>query len=68
MKSLRMLILLLAGIASLHTTQAHGGVTKEDYLAYAMAAADEAWAGLDAYHERWRENIDVQYVFGYTPP
>jgi hypothetical protein len=68
MKSLRIPILLLAGIACLNTLQAEGGVTKDKYLAYAMAAADEAWSGLDAYHEKWRQNIDVQYVFGYNPP
>jgi hypothetical protein len=61
-----LIILLVAGI--LASDPAHGGVTKEEYIAYATAAAQEAWEGLDAYHERWRENIDVQYVFGYNPP
>jgi len=61
-----LILFLVAGI--LASAPAHGGVTKEEYLAYAAAAAGEAWEGLDAYHERWRENIDVEYVFGYNPP
>ncbi|MGB6121587.1 MAG: hypothetical protein WBG80_06760, partial [Bacteroidota bacterium] len=65
-KSSMLILLLVAGI--LVSIPANGGVTREEYLAYATAAAREAWEGLDAYHERWRKNIDVQYVFGYNPP
>lgn len=43
-------------------------ITRAEYLAYAEAAANDAWSTLDADREKWRQSIDVHYVFGYNPP
>jgi len=43
-------------------------VSKKEYMAYIEIAAEEAWKNLDESRKRWRENINVNYVFGYNPP
>ncbi len=43
-------------------------VTKKEYLAYIETAAEESWQNLTASRKKWRENIDLNYVFGYNPP
>ena len=63
--ALASLLLLLTIAATEHSS---ASVTREEYLAYCTAAAEEAWQSLDAQHEQWRKSIDVEYVFGYNPP
>lgn len=43
-------------------------VSRDEYLAYMVSAAEEAWANIDESRARWYENIDLEYVFGYNPP
>lgn len=43
-------------------------LTKKEFLEYAKAAADNAWAKHDEMASNWKKNIDVNYVFGYNPP
>ncbi len=43
-------------------------VSKQEYMAYIMAASEYGWNDLEASRERWRKNIDLEYVFGYNPP
>ncbi|MGA7305726.1 MAG: hypothetical protein WBW88_12680, partial [Rhodothermales bacterium] len=43
-------------------------VSKNEYMAYIVAAAEEGWQNLQASRERWKESIDLDYVFGYNPP
>ncbi|HLE56219.1 MAG TPA: hypothetical protein VJB15_03985, partial [Rhodothermia bacterium] len=43
-------------------------VTQDEYMAYIAAAAEEGWEDLEASRTRWRESIDLNYVFGYNPP
>lgn len=43
-------------------------ITRAEYLAYAEAAANDAWSTLDADRAKWRQSIDLDYVFGYNPP
>ena len=50
------------------TSRGNAGVSKEEYLSYSTAAAEQGWSNLAAEHERWRKSIDVEYVFGYNPP
>ena len=43
-------------------------VSKQEYMNYIIAAADEAWDNLEASRKKWYESIDLNYVFGYNPP
>ncbi len=43
-------------------------VTADEYLAYTTAAAEDGWNDLEASRERWRDNLNLEYVFGYSPP
>ncbi len=43
-------------------------VTAEEYLTYATAAAEDGWSNLEASRERWHNNLNLEYVFGYSPP
>jgi hypothetical protein len=43
-------------------------VTKKEYLAYAVEAAEQGWADYPEMVKTWRENLDLKYVFGYNPP
>ena len=43
-------------------------VSKKEYMAYVETTVEEAWKNLDESRKRWRERIDVNYVFGYNPP
>lgn len=43
-------------------------VSKQEYLAYITAAAEDGWKNLEAARKNWHENIDLEYVFGYNPP
>ena len=67
----KMLGLLICGVLLLVfslSQRASSAVSRAEYLAYCNAAAEESWKSLDEQHERWRKNIDVEYVFGYNPP
>lgn len=43
-------------------------ISKKEYRTYITEAAEYGWNNLDASREKWRENIDLDYVFGYNPP
>ena len=43
-------------------------VTRQEYLAYMRAAAEDGWKAVTPERERYRKSIDVNYVFGYNPP
>ncbi|MFV1981230.1 MAG: hypothetical protein ACC655_08770, partial [Rhodothermia bacterium] len=43
-------------------------VSSDEYLTYITAAAEDGWDDLEASRERWRENTNLDYVFGYSPP
>ncbi len=58
-------LLLLLPTVNLAQTKA---VSQQEYMRYIRATADEAWDNLDASRQRWRENIDLEWVFGYNPP
>ncbi len=62
------LFFLLIPVCFLHTAAQDRAITRAEYLTYAEAAAAEAWSTLDADRARWRQTIDVNYVFGYNPP
>ena len=49
-------------------SEVKGAVTKQEYMAYMTAAAEEGWSKLEADREGWRKSIDLKYVFGYNPP
>ncbi|NNE34100.1 MAG: hypothetical protein HKN13_02620, partial [Rhodothermales bacterium] len=63
-------ILLLASPAEISLAQADSvpAVQSAEYLAYITTTADEAWDNLEASRKTWRENIDLERVFGYNPP
>ncbi|MCG3158598.1 MAG: hypothetical protein DKINENOH_05242 [bacterium] len=66
MKIIGMLAALLTiAVAAGAQTKA---VTKAEYLAYAVPAAEEGWRNVAAEAARWRQNIDTNNVFGYLPP
>jgi hypothetical protein len=67
-QTLRALVYLFLVGALVGVEQASCAVSREEYLAYCKAAAEESWQTLDAQHEQWRRSIDVEYVFGYNPP
>jgi hypothetical protein len=43
-------------------------ISKQEYLAYIVAAAEDGWNDLESARQHWRETIDLEYVFGYNPP
>ncbi len=43
-------------------------ISKQEYLAYITSTAEEGWNNLEASRKTWRENINLDYVFGYNPP
>ncbi len=43
-------------------------VSRQEYLDYAEAAAENGWRHLEEARRRWRQRIDLQNVFGYRPP
>ena len=43
-------------------------ISKQEYMAYITVTAEEGWNDLEASRERWRESINLDYVFGYNPP
>jgi hypothetical protein len=47
---------------------AQSGVSRDEYLAYCISAADQGWNDIDASRAKWKESIDLNYVFGYNPP
>ncbi len=68
MKSLIVGLTISLLIVAQDAAQCGTGITREEYLAYCTAAASDAWASLDADRAKWKESIDLQYVFGYNPP
>ncbi len=61
-----LLAVVLSQSAPLHAQ--NRAITREEYLSYMKGAADDGWSTLQADRERWRKNVDVEYVFGYNPP
>lgn len=55
-------------LSSSHSPGQQGGVTREEYLAYITAAAEQTWNSLESDQAQWRSTIDVKNVFGYNPP
>jgi hypothetical protein len=43
-------------------------ITKQQYMAYIQATAEEGWNNLDETRERWKKNLNLENVFGYVPP
>ncbi|MEW6510635.1 MAG: hypothetical protein AB1428_06700 [Bacteroidota bacterium] len=43
-------------------------VSRDEYLAYATAAAERGWNAIPSEREQWKKSIDLNYVFGYNPP
>ena len=43
-------------------------VTQQEYLDYIMGAADSGWASVETARAAYKDNIDLDYVFGYNPP
>ena len=65
-KNLAVCLILFLGIIDLHARQ--NAISKQEYMAYITAASEYGWNDLEASRERWRNNIDLKYVFGYNPP
>jgi len=61
------LILCLATLSCPGYAQTRA-VSKQEYLQYMTAAAETGWQGLEQARKKWRQNIDLDYVFGYNPP
>lgn len=59
-------LILFFGISL--TNAQHKAISKQEYMSYITTTAEDAWNDLEASRERWRENIDLEYVFGYNPP
>lgn len=59
-------LILFLGVSL--TNAQHKAISKQEYMAYITATAEYGWNDLEASRERWRENIDLEYVFGYNPP
>jgi len=51
-----------------NTASAETPLTKQEYLSYMTAAAENGWKSLPEGREKWRKSIDPTYVFGYNPP
>lgn len=45
-----------------------GAISKQEYMAYMQAAAEDGWENLETARKAWRDRIDLDYVFGYNPP
>ncbi len=43
-------------------------VSADEYRDYILQTAEENWETLEERRRTWRENIDLDYVFGYNPP
>lgn len=54
--------------AQLNRVESTEPISQEEYLAYIIETADQSWENVDAAREAYRENIDLDYVFGYNPP
>ena len=61
------LIICLAAFAYPGHTQTKA-VSKQEYLQYMTTTAETGWQGLEQARKKWRQNIDLDYVFGYSPP
>lgn len=70
MKCCRMLCLFVVCCAALLHGEAEEtkAVSRQEYLAYMRGAAEDGWKTLDAERVRFRNSIDLNYVFGYAPP
>jgi hypothetical protein len=70
MKCYRIVCLFLVCCAVVLQGQAEEtkAVSRQEYLAYMKAAADDGWKAVDADRVRFRNSIDTNYVFGYAPP
>ena len=65
-KSLISCFILVFGI--IETNAQQNAISKQEYMAYITTTAEYGWNDLEASRARWRENIDLEYVFGYNPP
>ncbi len=43
-------------------------VTRKEYLDYAVKAAEYGWRDYPEMVKKWRQSLDLKYVFGYNPP
>jgi hypothetical protein len=43
-------------------------VSADEYLSYMTEAADDGWEDLEESRDRWKANINLDWVFGYNPP
>lgn len=68
MKKLLVLVLLWISFVQSGFASPAKQITRADYFAYMQAAAEQAWANYEANLKKWRENIDLNYIFGYSPP
>jgi hypothetical protein len=59
------LLVILPSVLNAGPAQA---ISRREYVAYMVAAAENGWNALPAEHEKWRRSIDPKYVFGYNPP
>jgi hypothetical protein len=70
MKTLKLIALFTLSFVSL--LQGEAGqireVGRQEYLAYMRAAAEDGWNAIDADRIKYRNSIDLNYVFGYAPP
>jgi hypothetical protein len=69
MKRLIHALLLAAGAAGISPAAPDTtAVSREEYMSYCVAAAEEGWNSLPELRDRWKKSIDLTYVFGYNPP
>lgn len=69
MRSLTNLLLFIALFgANLGVLAQEGAISRQEYLDYVTAAAENGWSDLEDSRVRWKENLDLEYVFGYSPP
>ncbi|MCG8606614.1 hypothetical protein MJD09_16725 [bacterium] len=68
MMATRSLIAYLILLLGIEANAQQNAISKQEYMAYITAASEHGWSDLEASRERWRKNIDLEYVFGYNPP